>query len=111
MGSKFTPSLDNLFMALWEEQMLYTNSVSELQFWCRFIDDAFFLWRGDCDSINTFMAHLNSNTWGNNFTYEWSETAISFLDLLIYREGNQLLTKTHLKNTDGNGFIPHYSRH
>ena len=63
MGAKFAPSLAHLFMALWEEQVLYPNKNDNLHFWCSFIDDAFYIWKGDVNSLKQFMADLNSNTW------------------------------------------------
>lgn len=37
-------------------------------------------WKGDHDSLNSFMTELNSNNQGVSFTYEASRENIHFLD-------------------------------
>lgn len=39
MGAKFAPSMANLFMAKWEEDVVYSNRRPELVFWGRYVDD------------------------------------------------------------------------
>lgn len=98
MGAKFAPSLANLFMALWENDFLFSREDSRPFFWRLYIDDAIFLWggRGDVESLHKFMEYLNSNQWGVRFTYQFSTSSIPFLDLVIYREQNSLWIKTQI---------------
>ena len=48
MGAKYAPSLANLFMAKWEEDVIYGVNVPELMLWARYIDDILLLWDGPC---------------------------------------------------------------
>lgn len=107
IGAKFAPSLAGLFMALWENDKLFSLDEPRLLFWHCYIDDAFFLWKGDEGSLHTFMTQLNTNNWEIKFTYEYSSTSVNFLDLVIFKEQSSLLTK----NTDRNGYIPLDSGH
>lgn len=111
MGAKFAPSLANLFMALWENDHIFAWECPQLLFWRRFIDDAFFLWKGGAESLKFFMAKITSTKWGINFTYEYSITSVNFLDLTITKNEGRLLTKTFFKTTDRNGYIPIGSCH
>lgn len=45
----------------------------------------------------SFMTHLNNNQWEIRFIYECSSVSVNFLDLMIFKEQNLLLTKTFLK--------------
>lgn len=98
-------------MALWENDKLFSSEEPHLLLWHRYIDDAFFLWKGDEGSLCTFMTTLNTNNWGIKFTYEYSTTPVNFLDLVIFKEQGVLLTKTFFKSTDRNGYIPMDSGH
>lgn len=105
MGAKLAPSLANLFMALWENYFSFSCGDSHLLFWHGYIDDAFFLWKGDVESLHSFMRYINYKLWGIRFTYKFSTSSVCFLDLVIFKEQDKLLTKTHFKSTDRNGFI------
>lgn len=63
MGAKFATSLANLFMARWEEEVVYALNRPELVLWARYIDDVF-LWKGEKDSLCDFMTILNCNNRG-----------------------------------------------
>uniref|UniRef100_A0A8C5PH59 Helix-turn-helix domain-containing protein n=1 Tax=Leptobrachium leishanense TaxID=445787 RepID=A0A8C5PH59_9ANUR len=107
MGTRFAPSYANLFMSYWENQFVYSGHDwgSSLVLYRRYIDDIFFIWRGDLISLNAFLNHLNSNTWGISLTTDISDAKVHFLDLEILREGNTLITKTYFKQVDINSFI------
>lgn len=111
MGAKFAPSLANLFMALWEDRNIYSHRTKELIFWRRYIDDALFIWKGNAYTLEKFMTNLNCNDWGIRFSYQFSSESVNYLDLVITRKGNSFSTKSYLKPTDKNGFIPIDSCH
>ena len=111
MGAKFAPSLANLFMGKWEEDVVYANRRPELVLWARYIDDVLLLWRGSRESLDAFMNSLNLNDRGIEFKYEADQGKINFLDLEIRVEGGQFVTSTYFKSTDRNSFIPRDSCH
>lgn len=79
--------------------------------WKRFIDDVLFIWDGDLESVQAFLAHLNNNNRGIVLSHKISPVEIHFLDLKIsIKEGN-IVTSTFFKKTDRNGYIPLDSCH
>lgn len=47
MGANFAPSLANIFMAQWEEDVVYAQNRPKVVLWARYIDDILLLWKGD----------------------------------------------------------------
>lgn len=92
MGKKFAPSLTNPFMALWENEVIFTDMHPNLKFWLHYIDNAFFIWRGDENSLHMFLRYLNNNEWSIKLTYKYSSNFINFLDVTILRHHNKLFT-------------------
>ena len=111
MGAKFAPSLANLFMGKWEEDVVYADRRPELVLWARYIDDVLLLWRGSRESLVDFMDCLNTNNRGIEFKYEADQEKINFLDLEIRVEDGQFVTSTYFKSSDRNSFIPRDSCH
>ena len=111
MGAKYAPSLANLFMAQWEEDVVDTPRRPELVLWARYIDDILLLWKGTRESLDSFMSFLNDNDRGIVLSYEASSTSIHFLDLEILAIDGHFEFKTYFKPTDRNGYIPVDSCH
>lgn len=61
MGAKYAPSVANIFMAKWEEEVMYSNYPNQLVLFKRFIDDCIIIWRGDQNSLSQFFEKLNDN--------------------------------------------------
>ena len=58
MGSPLSPILCNIFMEELEENAISTFETKPLV-WKRYVDDIFFIWPGDEQSIKKFHEHLN----------------------------------------------------
>lgn len=104
MGAKFVPSMANLFMAKWEEHVIYRQPRPELVFWKRYTDDIL-LWDGSVESLNIFRDTLNNNDRGISLQHEYSKTEIHFLDLRIIVCEGGIITTTYFKETDRSRFI------
>lgn len=111
MGAKFAPSMANLFMAKWEEDVVLHDRPDQLVMWKRFIDDILFIWDGDKASIDSYLSGLNNNDRGIVLSHEASSTQIHFLDLVIKIVNGNITTSTFFKPTDRNSFIPLDSCH
>ncbi|CAJ0946809.1 unnamed protein product, partial [Ranitomeya imitator] len=113
MGTRFAPSYANIYVAKWEESYIISEGRLHpgLVTWRRFIDDILFIWDGPRSDLDRFIAGLNSNQYGLEFTPNISTTSINFLDLNIYVDNNQLHTKCHRKEVDSNSFIQITSCH
>ncbi|CAI9595210.1 unnamed protein product, partial [Staurois parvus] len=112
MGAKFAPSLANLFMARWEEDLIYSRDWPQLIFYRRYIDDILLLWEGDeFTLLNFFTTTLNFNELNIKLSFQYDYFTISFLDLTLFNTGNTISTKSYFKPTDRNSFIPKDSCH
>lgn len=109
-GAKFAPSLANLFVAKWEEDVFYSEHRPSLVLWGRYMDDILLLWDGTPESLKLFFAYMNENYQGISL-YEFSSNKIHFLDLEIEISSRQFKFQTYLKPTDHNSFIPIDSCH
>lgn len=56
MGVKFAPSMANLFMAKWEEELVFRDLPPELVLYKRYIDDLIVIWTGDVESLTHFFS-------------------------------------------------------
>lgn len=71
MDSNVSPSLVNLYMGWWEETFLFSqgNPFGEYIDWfCRFIDDLIFVWKGPFHALDPFVGYLNANHLNLEFT-------------------------------------------
>ncbi|CAG2215320.1 unnamed protein product [Mytilus edulis] len=91
MGTKVAPTYANLVMAYLETQM-YERS--KLQFgsqfhkyildnWKRYLDDCFILWTSSLEKLNEFRNLINDINKSIQFTMEFSDKQLPFLDILI----------------------------
>ncbi|CAJ0940184.1 unnamed protein product [Ranitomeya imitator] len=112
MGSNVAPTYANIYMAVLEDEYVYSS-----RFWChvrgwrRYIDDIFLVWNGDRDELESFLIHLNSVHPGLGFTMECSRDRIQFLDTCVYKTGGCLQTDLYVKETDRNNLLYFSSEH
>lgn len=111
MGAKYAPSVANLYMAEWEDDILYNNKPQQLLLFKRFIDDIIVIWAGDRESLMDFCFNLNTNNKNIRLTWEINDEKIHFLDLEILIEDGKLVTQTFFKQVDGNSYLPLDSCH
>ena len=60
----------------------------------RFIDDLFMIWAGSEHELLHFMSDLNMKHSSINFDFKYSQTKIEFLDVLVYKDHNNMLQRT-----------------
>ena len=110
MGTKLAPSYANLFMAQYEENIVYPYQPQPIVWW-RYIDDVFALFDISKPEISDFIAHLNISHETIKFTSEISATEINFLDTTVYKCGNKLKIRAYTKPTDANNYLLYQSCH
>ena len=115
MGTKMTPAYANLFMGKLEEKLKYVGK-PHIKLWKRLIDDIFVIWTGSKPEFITFMTKINQIHNTIKFTYEVSETELTFLDITLYKgerfDTSQLLdVRTHIKPTNKQLYIHATSYH
>ena len=78
----------------------------------RYIDDIFMIWTGTKQELLMFLGKLNSKLKTIKFEHNISNSNISFLDTLIYKDkSNTLQTTLHQKPTDQQSHLHAYSNH
>ena len=111
MGTKMAPPYANLFMASIESS-LTASFTNHILLWKRFIDDIFFIWHGNLDSLSKFISFANTFHPTIKFTFEQSSTTVNFLDLHIYKnKHNTLDTTIYRKPTDKHLLLHFTSNH
>lgn len=104
MGSSFSLSSANLFMATLEEKFILNKDQNpffdSIFTFYRYIDDCFCVYT-NADNVRAFLSWLNGLHPSINFTFEGSESFVNFLDTIVYKtEANLLPVKPFVKTTD-----------
>ena len=124
IGKKHAPALCCLGAGKLEEDMIFPaepfrslvikdkGSADESErFFKRFIDDMMALTNGTTDDAKEFVGWLNTLWPGLQFTYEWSNQEITFLDVRLVIENGKLETDRYTKPTNPQLFLDHTSNH
>lgn len=115
MGSTMAPNYANLYMGFFENNFVLNSEVNpyfnNVLLYQRFIDDVFILWKGDERSLRLFHQYLNSVNDHLSFTLDFDQSQISFLDVLVIRDGANLQTDLFRKPTDRNTILRGDSYH
>lgn len=110
MGQRFSPSVANIYLALWEEK-LFSNSGKKPSCWYRYIDDIFAIWPHSTSDIPSFIHFANSIDNNIKLTYSHSHDHITFLDLSLYKFHNSLKSRIHFKPSNSHAIIHRHSNH
>ena len=70
-----------------------------------YIDNIFFIWTSDEESLTRFIDHMISFHRTIKFTSEYSTTETNFLDVVIRKEENGLTTDLFVKPTDKHQYV------
>ena len=120
IGTAMAVNFANLFMSKFESEMLESY---ELQygkrptFWLRYIDDIFFIWYYDEQSLKHFLDFCNNystqSSMSSNikFTSHYSRESVVFLDMKVYIEDGRILTDLFSKPTATHTYLHASSFH
>ena len=100
MGSPLGPTLANIFLCHWEEIWL-EKCPQQFRplFYRRYVDDTFLLFSSE-SHVKKFYRYMNTRHDNMSFTYECeTDDRLAFLDVLVSREGSQLVTSLYRKPT------------
>jgi hypothetical protein len=109
MGTNAAVIIANLYMAKLIDPILLSNH--RITSYSRFIDDLFFIYEGDQQELETFVATLQTATPGLTFTFEHSPQSVEFLDLKIYFLDYNLEYQLHQKALNKYAYISPTSCH
>ena len=110
IGTKFAPPYATLFMANLEEKML-EGFEKKPMIWWSYIDDIFFIWEHDEESLKVFIEQVNMFHSTIKFTAEYSKEAVNFLYVNIKLIDGELKTDLFVKPTDTHQFLDPTSCH
>ena len=112
MGTKCSPNYANLFMGKFEETRILPLLGNKSLYYCRFIDDIFFIFNGTEDELNLIKNQLNNVHPTIKFDVVYSKEKINFLDTLItITEDSELKTSVYVKPTDEKSYLHAKSYH
>lgn len=112
MGTPFAVTAANAFMYHHERDIVETHS-RYITLYKRFIDDIFVIWAGPHENLLEFLHAINTKDERIKITYEISESKISFLDLLLFKDSasKMLQYSTFQKPLNKYLYIPYESFH
>ena len=109
MGSRMSPSFSSLYVGWFEETVIFNDTInphiSFISNWRRYLDDIFFTWSGSETQLTAFHEFMNQMTEHLNFTMSVDSQKMSFLDILIKRDGNTVKTDLFRRSTDRNSLL------
>ena len=90
------PTLLSIF-----ERNLLTGSCNKPSMWFRYIDDIFTIWTHGEDKLNYFLFYINFVHYCFQFTCNYSNECVQFLDVSVYVDNSgSITTYLHVKPTD-----------
>ena len=89
MGTICAPNYTNFFMAKFEKTYIYPYLNQFSNFYCRFINDIFFIWNGTIIHFQEFIKKLNNHHPTIKFDFKSSKTSIEVLDTTVYKNKEQ----------------------
>ena len=92
MGSPLGPTLANFFLAHIETKKVLDSNMCPPKFYSRFVNDCFAVFDNDISSKKNFLNLLNSQHKNIKFTTESAVQCISFLDVSIKVNNNNIET-------------------
>ena len=112
MGTISAPAYGNIFMANFELEYIYPYIKDKTKMFLRSIDDLFMIWTGSEHELLDFMSDLNKKHSSIKFEFKYSQTKIEFLDVLVYKDHNNMLQTTiYRKQTDRQNYLDARSGH
>ncbi len=111
MGTKMGPKYANLFVGFVEKQIFEQYTDPTPDYLGRYIDDCVGTASCSRGELERFINYVNNFHPALQFTWESSETSVSFLDILLSINGNRLVTSVFYKPTDSHSYLPYSSSH
>ena len=119
MGTQMAPTYATLTVG-YVEQLLHDKINAEKgkdyssyvkEHWKRYLDDCFIYWPKRLGDIGHFLEMLNNMHPKLHFTMNIDKIKMPFLDILIKKKNDHLITDIYHKDTDGYNYVPFNSCH
>ena len=110
MGCRMAPPYANIFLDHYDHVIQSLDDA--IRYYKRYIDDIFFIYFGDIDSLRRLEARLNLLHPSIKFTLKFSSTSIDYLDMMIYLDQlRHIRTSLYRKPTDCQAYLHALSFH
>ena len=111
MGTKIGPNYANLFVGFVKKQIFeqYTDAIPD--YLGRYIDDCVGTTSCSRGELECFINYVNNFHPAVQFTWGISETSVSFLDILVFINGNRFTTSVFYKPADSHSYLLYSSSH
>ena len=105
------PNYANLFVGYLEEQIFNQFDGPKPKLLSRYIKDS--LWATSCtkEELERFIGFVNSFHPAHKFKWQISETSVTFLDINVSVQDNNLTNSVHYKPTDSHSYLLYSSSH
>jgi hypothetical protein len=111
MGTKMGPSYANLFVGFIEEQIFLNYPGLKPDFFGRYIDDCIGAASCSKQELDSFISYVNSFHPALDFTWDISQSSVTFLDISVSITANRLSTTVFYKPTDSHSYLLYSSSH
>ena len=85
------PAYAYIFKADFELKYIYPYIRDKTKMFLKFIDDLFMIWTGSEQKLLDFVSDLNKKHALIKFEFKYSQIKIEFLNVLIYKDQNNML--------------------
>ena len=100
IGTKLAPGYANLFLSMFERNMLNQYPIKP-SIWPRYVDDIFLIWNDSEDKLKDFLAYINTVNPAIQFTHANSTKSVNFLDVIVtLTNDGTISTDLYTKPTD-----------
>jgi len=111
MGSSLSPVLANLYMEMFESELL-PSILPPDTIWFRYVDDIFSMWQMNRSDFDDFLNRLNNLARTINFKVEWEDSGkLPFLDVLLSNVNGSLKFSVYRKPTHTANYLHFFSNH
>lgn len=112
MGAKYSPSLANLVISLWEEIYIYSTDnpfLQDLHQYGRYIDDLLIIWQ--MSLLYQCPSNISMTILLNSVLPIFQMSFITFLDLKLIRKHEQYIVYSTVRKPTAGNTILHYRNH
>ena len=105
IGIKLAPGYANLFLCIFERNMLNKYPIKP-SIWLRYVDDILMIWNDSEDKFMDFLAYINTVNPAIQFTYAHSFKSVNFLDVSVtLTNDGTITTDLYTKTTDTHQYL------
>ena len=111
MGTKMAPSHATLTLGFLGEKLFDNHPHGIRGKYFRYLDDILIIWNEDWGNHEVFLSKLNGIDDRLEFLCDKVGDSVNFLDLVIYKNGENVATDIYYKDTDTKQYLNYKSNH